>query len=170
MNFDVDFMSQGTTFDATFGETTVIGSNITVEQKVIEGSKNAVSGGAVKEYVDEQISNIEVPEGDSVDLSNYYTKEEIDNKGFITADDLPEIPEITIDSEMSDTSINAVQNKIIKAYVDAREQAIYKEVEKALKNCTTNDQFNAVVREVTTNYATKHYVDSVVGGIENGSY
>lgn len=77
---------------------------------------------------------------------------------------------VSPDTSMSDTSTNAVQNKVIKAYVDAREQTIYKEVTKALKNCTTNDQFNATVKEVVENYATKQYVDSVIGGIENGSY
>ena len=71
-----------------------------------------------QEYVDEQISKIEIPEGETVDLTNYYTKEEIDNKGFITSDDLPEIPEITIDEEISAASENPVQNKAIKAYID----------------------------------------------------
>ena len=39
---------------------------------------------ATKEYVDEAVANIDIPEGGDVDLSDYYTKEEIDNKGYLT--------------------------------------------------------------------------------------
>ena len=41
------------------------GGTITVDKKVIEGSENPVAGGAVKEYVDEQISKIEIPDSPS---------------------------------------------------------------------------------------------------------
>lgn len=47
---------------------------------------------------------------DLEDKLDTYTKTEVDNK-------IRDI-EITTDSEMSDTSENAVQNKVIKAYVD----------------------------------------------------
>ena len=76
----------------------------------------------------------------SIDLSNYYTKDEIDNKGFLTKhqdisskqdklkvgnnitisdDNTISATGITVDSELSDTSENPIQNKVVKAALDA---------------------------------------------------
>ena len=60
------------------------------DDTVTEGSSNPVSSSAVIDYVDERLEGFEIPEGEPVNLTNYYTKDEIDKKGFITADDIPE--------------------------------------------------------------------------------
>ena len=43
----------------------------------------SLDGYATEDYVDKAIDNIEFP---TTDLSNYYTKQEVDNKGYQTAD------------------------------------------------------------------------------------
>lgn len=53
----------------------------------------------VKNITEEQISNWD--EGGNVDLSDYYTKEEIDNKGYIT-----ELPEIEVEQKQANYNQN----------------------------------------------------------------
>ena len=76
----------------------------------------------------------------SINLSNYYTKDEIDNKRFLTEhqdisskqdklkigtnitisdDNTISATGITVDNELSDTSENPIQNKVVKAALDA---------------------------------------------------
>ena len=76
----------------------------------------------------------------SINLSNYYTKDEIDNKRFLTKhqdisskqdklkagtnitisdDNTISATGITVDNELSDTSENPIQNKVVKAALDA---------------------------------------------------
>lgn len=66
-------------------------------------------GYATEQYVDDAISNIHTSDGGSVDLSDYYKKSETYNKAEV--DNM--IPSITVDSTMSNTSDNPVQNKVI---------------------------------------------------------
>lgn len=175
------------TFESEFVDVQLPGEggngNITVDQAVIENSKNPVSGGAVKKYVDEQISKIEIPEGESVDLTDYYTKEEIDNKGFVTADDLPKI---NIDDEISDTSENPVKNKVLKAWIDSivtnvgqdmskQHNEILEAVEKFIlenvvlkqvgKGLSTND-FTDEYKTKVDNSVSQEYLDEQIGYIE----
>lgn len=53
--------------------------------------KTKLDDSASKKYVDEQISKIEIPESGTVDLTNYYTKEEIDNKKYVTQEYVDEV-------------------------------------------------------------------------------
>lgn len=48
------------------------------------GTPTADEHATTKKYVDTAIANIKIPEGEDVDLSDYYTKTEIDNKGYLT--------------------------------------------------------------------------------------
>lgn len=62
----------------------------------------------VKNITEEQISNWD--KGGNTDLSNYYTKEEIDNKGYIT--EVPEVEQIQSDWNQDDeTAASYIQNK-----------------------------------------------------------
>lgn len=105
------------------------------------------------------------------------------------------------DEQMSDTSTNAVQNKVIKAWIDGivanvakdmsdqhneilaivekfiLENLVFKEEGKGLStNDFTDDYKTKLDNSVSTKYVDdveanlKLYVDSVIGGIENGSY
>lgn len=49
------------------------------------GGESDLSNYYTKSEVDEKIENIDIPE---VDLSNYYTKQEINNKGYVTDSDV----------------------------------------------------------------------------------
>lgn len=49
------------------------------------GGESDLSNYYTKSEVDEKIDNIDIPE---VDLSNYYTKQEINNKGYVTDSDV----------------------------------------------------------------------------------
>ena len=83
-------------------------------------SANAVQNKTIKKYVDDAIANIDIPEGGIKVESDPIFKASPAAK--ITDADITKWngkqDEITIDSAMSDTSENAVQNKVIKEYVD----------------------------------------------------
>ena len=83
-------------------------------------SANAVQNKTIKKYVDDAIANIDIPEGGIKVESDPIFKASPAAK--ITDADITKWnskqDEITIDSAMSDTSANPVQNKVIKEYVD----------------------------------------------------
>lgn len=77
MNLKATFEEQDTNLKASFNEVFIIGdgsNNIQVDQEVIEESTNAVSGGAVKKYVDDVISQI--PEPDDIELDTTLSQED----------------------------------------------------------------------------------------------
>ena len=51
--------------------------------KAVSNVKVDLTGYATEDYVDNAIANIDIPE---VDLSSYYTKNEVDSKGYQTAE------------------------------------------------------------------------------------
>lgn len=65
-----------------------------------------------------------------------------------------------IDSAMSDTSINAVQNKAVKAYVDGRIIT----TDKLANNAVTQDKIDSTYRNTL---ATKDYVSTSISSIRN---
>ncbi len=73
-------------------------------------------GLATEKYVNDAINNISSSDEGRVDLSDYYKKSETYNKNEVNS----LIPSITVDSTISDTSKNPVQNKVIKKYVDEK--------------------------------------------------
>lgn len=76
MTLDVKFDEQDTTLKASFGEVFTVGdegNNLQIDQDVIEESTNAVSGGAVKKYVDDVISQI--PKPDDIELDTTLSRE-----------------------------------------------------------------------------------------------
>ena len=86
-----------------------------------KGTPSATSETSTKSYGEEQTANVDI------DLSDYATKSYVNSAisnitpgGGGTAD-------ITIDTAMSDTSENAVQNKVIKKYVDQKSRDAYED-------------------------------------------
>lgn len=168
------------------------GGNVIVDKEMSDKSTNPVQNKVIKQYVDEQISKIEIPDAD---LTDYYTKDEIDNKGFITLNDLPEveIPEITVDDFMSVTSTNPVQNKVITEHLAGVVQGftdwsvqVHQELDTKIredfegvlnqlpnlfvskekgKGLSTNDFTNEYKNKVDTS-VSQEYVDGLVGNIE----
>lgn len=72
MTLKVKFDEQDTNLKASFDEVFIVGdgsNNTQVDQEVIEESTNAVSGGAVKKYVDEVISQISKPDDIEIDTT-----------------------------------------------------------------------------------------------------
>ena len=123
--------------------------------------------------------------GGQVDLTNYYTKNEIDNKGFLTEhqdisskqDKLKAGANITIsddntisatggvkvDSELSDTSENPVQNKVVKAALDAAYNPTNKE---DLNKMETQEYKTGKETIDGTEYEYEEYEDQDTGVIE----
>lgn len=61
--------------------------NLSIDDVPTANSKNLVYSGGVKSALnelDEKINNLEIPEAPEVDLSNYYTKSDIENKQYAT--------------------------------------------------------------------------------------
>ena len=110
------------------------GCSCIIDTEMSDFSENAVQNKVIKAYADlhsryEQIEDIIPPD----EVEDYATKDWV-RKGFLTPSSLKTIngeslvgegdiiieagTDIEVDTVMSDTSVNAVQNKTIKEYVD----------------------------------------------------
>lgn len=116
------------------------------------------AGSRVEEFIKEQlnansdaIAGVEEGLGDLASLDKVATTHIED--GAVTADKLSaEVREsiaagggvdILVDTAMSDTSTNAVQNKVIKDYVDTREEAMIKYTDDTVQGVADGVQANA---------------------------
>lgn len=77
-------------------------------------------------------------------------------------------PQITIDTEMSDTSENAVQNKVIKSYVDTEVNTINGEID-SLRNTVTDveNKINGINTSITTINDNISTIEGEIGQINS---
>lgn len=73
--------------------------------------------------------------------------------------------EISIDTEMSDTSENAVQNKVIKKYVDEQVEGLQFEIERVESEAI--NQVNNVSARVSDNEMRIVFIEEQVGNIDS---
>ena len=107
------------------------------------GSVDAIFTYKTKEEYDAAVANGEIPDGAKV-IKEY-------DEGDSTAI-------IDIDSTMSDTSVNPVQNKVIKKYVD--EHAPNITVDSEMSDASTNPVQNKVIKAYVDTHAPAITVDS----------
>lgn len=83
-------------------------------------------------------------------------------------DELISEPQITIDTEMSDTSENAVQNKVIKSYVDTEVNTINGEID-SLGNTVTDveNKINGINTSITTINGDISTIEGEIGQINS---
>lgn len=83
-------------------------------------------------------------------------------------DELINEPQITIDTEMSDTSENAVQNKVIKSYVDTEVNTINGEID-SLGNTVTDveNKINGINTSITTINDNISTIEGEIGQINS---
>lgn len=112
----------------------------TVDERVTAGSTNPVESSGVKAYVDAQVEATldaaknytdsrvgEFEDGDGstvVELTGHLNDLETPAESLVTAINNLDSRYKAPDTEMSDTSENAVQNKVIKAYVDGNKDPV----------------------------------------------
>ena len=123
------------------------------------GSVDAIFTYKTKEEYDAAVANGEIPDGAKV-IKEY---DEGDSTAIIDIDSTmsdtsvnpvqnkvikkyvdDHAPNITVDTEMSDTSVNPVQNKVIKAYVDTHAPAIT--VDSEMSDTSVNPVQNKVIK------------------------
>lgn len=131
-------------------------SAYTVDEHVTAGSTNPVQNTGVKEYVDAQdvatlqsakdytddkIGELKPGDGSTVvELTGHLGDLNNAAESLVTAINRLDTLYAKPDTAMSDTSENAVQNKVIKKYIDDRDTAPTKNSEKAV---TSNGIWNA---------------------------
>ena len=121
-----------------------------------------------KNQIDQLLSNTVT---ENVLATYYYTKEEmnilLDSK--LNVGDIITVEGLVIDSEMSETSQNAVQNKVVTNYINGVKTTLEGEISKKVNK----DEFNSTITEINnridnivtpepdlTNYYTKGEVDT----------
>lgn len=88
-----------------------------VDSAPTANSTNPVTSGGVKTAIDDAINALDVT--DTAVAGQYVSSvSQVDGEIVVTRDTLPGA--VTVDTAMSSTSTNAVQNKVIKTYVDAQ--------------------------------------------------
>ena len=121
-----------------------------------------------KNQIDQLLSNTV---NENILATYYYTKEEmnvlLDSK--LNVGDVITVEGLVIDSEMSETSQNAVQNKVVTNYINGVKTTLEGEISKKVNK----DEFNSTITEINnridnivtpepdlTNYYTKGEVDT----------
>lgn len=116
---------------------------IDVDTQMSDSSTNPVQNKVVKAYVDSKQVDIAVATTDKAGIvkpDGITTS--VDENGVIKC--AVEAPEITVDSAVSDTSENPIQNKVIKKYVDEHSPNIT--VDSAMSDSSTNPIQNKVIK------------------------
>lgn len=148
-------------------------SAFTVEPTVIAGSTNPVESSGVKAYVDAQdeatldtakdytdsrIGEFEDGDGSTVvELTGHLDDLETPAESLVTAINNLDSKYKAPDTEMSDTSENAVQNKVIKAYIDNKDSVPTKDSKKTVMSGGTWDAIRfASVKVGETMYWYNH--------------
>lgn len=130
------------------------------------GGESDLSNYYTKSEVDEKIENIGIPE---VDLSNYYTKQEINNKGYVTDSDVNDY----VGNEIGQLEevINTKQDKItdldsIRSGAAAGATALQTIPSEYITETELETRLENIEVEVSLdNYYTKAEVDEIVGDI-----
>lgn len=130
------------------------------------GGESDLSNYYTKSEVDEKIENIDIPE---VDLSNYYTKQEINNKGYVTDSDVNDY----VGNEIGQLEevINTKQDKItdldtIRSGAAAGATALQSIPSEYITETELETRLENIEVEVDLdNYYTKAEVDEIVGDI-----
>lgn len=138
-----------------------------------DADKIKLDNSVSKEYVDNNFVAEEQGKGLSTnDFTDEYKTKLNDSASKKYVDEQIskiEIPEITVDNELSDTSENPVQNKVVmEGFRDVLDEVQNRIEEVAPTLEEFSEYLNTTINNVETNL--KSYVDEVIGGIENGSY
>lgn len=117
-----------------------------VDRYVTAGSTNPVQSAGIKEYADEQLKNandytddkigeLEPSDGSAVvELTGHLDDLDTPAESLVTAINRLDTLYAKPDTAMSDTSENAVQNKVIKEYIDDKDTTPTEDSEKTVKS------------------------------------
>ena len=128
---------------------------------------------------DEEVENIDIKDGQLIYTGTGKTFMDYGNERIPTGSGGGSVD---VDTEMSDTSENAVQNKVIKEYVDDQVSSIEVIISNSEPTSTGNKiwidtgEVGSAVSEITNEYSTStglgysaNYINNNVGIVESGS-
>ena len=107
-------------------------SQITVDEQLSDTSDNPVTSKAIKAALDQKVNSVDInpvnvtfstarsEDSKALEIKSFTVNE----SGNVTIYNVPDAPLITVDTEISADSENPVQNKVIKAALDAKQDTL----------------------------------------------
>ena len=128
----------------------------------------ALNGYATEDFVKDEISTAKI-DPTQVNLSNYYTKGEVYNRSEVDSK-IPKVPSktsdltndsgfitgITVDNQLSDSSTNPVQNKVVYNVISTKANTDHTHDTYAATNHTHDNQYAAKTHTHTLNDITDY--------------
>ena len=176
-------------------------SQITVDEQLSDTSDNPVTSKAIKAALDQKANSADINPV-SVTFSTVRSEDSkaleiksftVNESGDVTIYNVPDAPLITVDTEISADSENPVQNKVIKAALDAKQNTLVAgnnitivdnvisatatatgDVDDALSATSTNPVQNKVIYQALQNVpsttSVQNMIDSAIQGALNNNY
>lgn len=152
------------------------GKKISIDNSVIDNSKNPVSGAAVHSFVSSYVSryvsnNTEqsVISGSKEPVSGNAVYNHVSNVRS-TLQTIIDNSKVTVDRSISSTSANPVANYIVKQYVDSKATTIT--VDSAMSSTSTRPVQNKIIKQYVDNKETelKQYVEDTINSLVERNY
>ena len=154
------------------------GTNITIDDALSATSKNPVENRIIKNELDKKAAKNEIPtnlsslnEDETHQTVTADEKKKWDSKSDFDGDfnslkNIPKIPDaVTVDSSLSSTSTNPVQNKIIKAELDKKAEK--NEIPTNLSSLNEDETHQTVTAEEKENWNNKSDFDGNYESLKN---
>ena len=137
-----------------------------IDQKIEKNNENYLDKVEVNQLIDSKL------EGKEVDLSNYYTKNQIDQKFVDKFDNVYSKEYINTLQQKTDTSINLVEQNLTKLVQDNYYEKSYVDLlETSLKNdiAGSKQEITDLWNTNLENYYNKEEIDQKIAGLGGGS-
>lgn len=145
---------------------------ISVDNSVIIGSKNPVSGNAVYNYISGNTAqSVTSGNRNPVSSSAVYSHVETTKTSLLnTVNNTINNSKVTVDKTMSSTSSNPVANYVVKQYVDSKATTIT--VDSAMSSTSTRPVQNRIIKQYVDNKETelKQYVEDTINNLVERYY
>lgn len=141
---------------------------ISIDNSIIIGSENPVSGGAVYNYITNNTAqSVTSANRNPVSSAAVYSHVESIRSSLLNSINNSKV---TVDQNMSSTSSNPVANYVVKQYIDSKATTVT--VDSAMSSTSTRPVQNKVIKQYVDNKETelKQYVEDTINNLVERYY